>query len=150
MHIIWKCKTISPHLRFLLFSLHMAFNLAFNLHFSNDVDEHLMCLFASCTSLIKCLNFWHVFTWVICFLIIEYWDWLVSWYIQRNQIFLWNYSRSICRLLFHSSKDAFVALEDCILIKYYLSICSFVCTFDVISRKSSHPRPQKSSSCVLN
>lgn len=115
VHIICKCKTISPHLHFVLFSLHMAFNLAFNLHFSNDVDEHLMCLFASCTSLIKCLNFWHVFTWVICFLIIEYWDWLVSWYIQRNQIFLWNYSRSICRLLFHSSKDAFVALEDCIL-----------------------------------
>ena len=106
----YKSKTFSRYVSCVLFYFLSiwVFNLAFNLHFPNDFNDLLRCLFASCiSSLVKCL-----FKSLACFyssyLLSYYWI-LRSTYIRnrrRNQIFFWNYSPSIHGLSFHSPKDA--------------------------------------------
>lgn len=42
---------------------------------TDNVKHFFMCLFATCiSSLVKCPNLSHIFYWVVCFLLIEFWE----------------------------------------------------------------------------
>lgn len=106
--IIHKCKTISPHTSFVLFCfLSVWFLIWLLICISLMMWTSFECAYLLAVHLLwwnVCLNLLHIFTWVVCFLIIGYWDCILN--IQRNQI-LWNYSPPACRLSFCSYKDAF-------------------------------------------
>lgn len=106
-----RCVLVSPY--------------GYNLHFSNDVEHLVMCLFTIHMSLVNCWNCWFLI-WIVHFIITEFWDFFIySRYKSfSDTCFVKIFSCSVaCLFIFLrlTFKEQFL-----ILVKFSLFICSVI------------------------
>ena len=112
---------------------------------TDDVENTFVCLFAICICVFQCPNLFDILYWVICFLIIDFWEFLIYPYVSP--------SIDICftNIFFHSVACLVILLIVSFKSRYFkfwlessLSICSFMdyAFYDLFKKYLPKPESQ--------